>query len=131
MKDKLFSAPAVMLLAVALLAGVLLFHTQKNQPQGTVYTGTSKGYGGTVTVRLVVKNGEILRCTAEGLQETPEIGGTALAQLAAYTTESGTIPVEGISGATLSSKGFLQAAQQAMDAAGISLPGKGHPSRIR
>lgn len=42
------------------------------------YTAKAQGYGGPVTIVLKVAEGRITSITAEGDQETPEIGGAAI-----------------------------------------------------
>lgn len=75
------------------------------------YTGTSKGYGGDVTVTLTLDNGKIVNASAEGAKETEGIGGKALAPMAAKIAETGSVAVDGMTGATVTSKAVIEAAR--------------------
>ncbi len=120
MKNKKLVAPLAMLLAVVLLAVVLMGHMRSNLPTGESYIGKAQGYAGEVTVELIVDNGQITGCFAEGPAETPELGGAALQKLAAKVAESGSIAVDAVSGATLSSNGFIEAAKAALTEGGLN-----------
>ena len=42
------------------------------------FTASSKGFGGDVTITAKVENGKVLSATAEGKDETQEVGGLAI-----------------------------------------------------
>ena len=84
------------------------------------FTGTAKGMGGDVTVTLTLEDGKITGCTAEGKDETPGIGTLALEQLPAQIAETGSIAVDGVSGATITSTAIKEAAAAALTAAGLN-----------
>ncbi len=84
------------------------------------YTGTSKGYGGDVTDTLTLDNGKIVNASAEGAKETEGIGGKALAPMAAKIAETGSVAVDGMTGATVTSKAVIEAARAALTAAGLN-----------
>lgn len=83
------------------------------------YTGTAKGMGGDVTVTLTLEDSVITGCTAEGANETQGIGTLALEQLPGEIAESGSIAVDGVSGATITSDAIKEAAAAALTAAGL------------
>ena len=83
------------------------------------FTGTAKGMGGDVTVTLTLEDGKITGCTAEGKDETPGIGTLALEQLPAQIAETGSIAVDGVSTATITSNAIKEAAAAAITAAGL------------
>ena len=83
------------------------------------FTGTAKGMGGDVTVTLTLTDGKITGCTAEGKDETPGIGTMALEQLPGAIAESGSIAVDGVSTATITSNAIKEAAAAAITAAGL------------
>ena len=83
------------------------------------FTGTAKGFGGDVTVTLTLTDGKITGCTAEGKDETPGIGTMALEQLPGAIAESGSIAVDGVSTATITSNAIKEAAAAAITAAGL------------
>ena len=84
------------------------------------FTGTAKGMGGDVTVTLTLEDGKITDCTAEGKDETPGIGTLALEQLPAQIAETGSIAVDGVSTATITSDAIKEAAAAALTAAGLN-----------
>ncbi len=84
------------------------------------FTGTAKGFGGDVTVTLTLEDGKITDCIAEGKDETPGIGTLALEQLPAQIAENGSIAVDGVSGATITSTAIKEAAAAALTAAGLN-----------
>ena len=84
------------------------------------FTGTAKGMGGDVTVTLTLTDGKITGCTAEGKDETPGIGTLALEQLPAQIAETGSIAVDGVSTATITSNAIKEAAAAALTACGSS-----------
>ena len=84
------------------------------------FTGTAKGMGGDVTVTLTLEDGKITDCTAEGKDETPGIGTLALEQLPAQIAETGSIAVDGVSTATITSNAIKEAAAAALTAAGLN-----------
>ena len=84
------------------------------------FTGTAKGMGGDVTVTLTLTDSKITGCTAEGKDETPGIGTMALEQLPVAIAESGSIAVDGVSTATITSDAIKEAAAAALTAAGLN-----------
>ena len=83
------------------------------------FTGTAKGFGGDVTVTLTLTDGKITGCTAEGDDETEGVGSKAIEQLPGEIAESGSIEVDGVSGATITSNAIKEAAAAAITAAGL------------
>ena len=83
------------------------------------FTGTAKGFGGDVTVTLTLTDGKITGCTAEGADETKGVGSKAIEQLPGEIAESGSIAVDGVSGATITSNAIKEAAAAAITAAGL------------
>ena len=84
------------------------------------FTGTAKGMGGDVTVTLTLTDSKITGCTAEGADETQGIGTLALEQLPGQIAETGSIAVDGVSGATITSDAIKEAAAAALTAAGLN-----------
>ena len=84
------------------------------------FTGTAKGMGGDVTVTLTLTDSKITGCTAEGADETQGIGTLALEQLPGQIAETGSIAVDGVSGATITSDAIKEAAAAALVAAGLN-----------
>ena len=112
------------LLAVAMVvvvaAGLLVYSNGKTASKGTTSVGTAKGFGGDVTVTLTLADGKITGCTAEGKDETEGVGSTAIDQLPGAIAESGSIAVDGVAGATVTSNAIKEAAAAALTAAGLN-----------
>ena len=84
------------------------------------FTGTAKGFGGDVSVTLTLTDGAITGCTAEGKDETEGVGSQAIAKMPGEIAESGSIAVDGVSGATLTSTAIKEAVAAALTAAGLN-----------
>ena len=84
------------------------------------FTGTAQGLGGDVTVTLTLKDGKIVGCTATGDKETEGIGSKVIDSFPAIVAESGSIAVDAISGATVTSNAFVAAAEAALTEAGLN-----------
>jgi len=74
------------------------------------FTGTAKGFGGDVSVTLTLTDGAITGCTAEGKDETEGVGSQAIAKMPGEIAENGSIAVDGVSGATITSTAIKEAA---------------------
>ena len=84
------------------------------------FTGTAKGFGGDVSVTLTLTDGAITGCTAEGKDETQGVGSEAIAKMPGEIAENGSIAVDGVSGATITSTAIQEAAAAALTAAGLN-----------
>ena len=118
---------SVSALAMAAIIAVSLFgYGCGSKPASTAggvsgdFIGTAKGMGGDVTVTLTLEDGKITGCTAEGKDETQGIGTLALEQLPAQIAETGSIAVDGVSTATITSNAIKEAAAAALTAAGLN-----------
>ena len=65
------------------------------------FTGTAKGFGGDVTVTVTLTDGAITAVTAEGAGETEGVGSKAIELMPADMSESGSIAVDTVAGATI------------------------------
>ena len=81
---------------------------------GETKTGKAEGFGGDVTATLTVVDGTITDCVLEGPDETEAIGGAALADLAKQVVEANGPEIDGVSGATVTSKAVKKAVAAAM-----------------
>lgn len=84
------------------------------------FTATAKGFGGDVSVTLTLTDGAITGCTAEGKDETEGVGSQAIAKMPGEIAGSGSIAVDGVSGATITSTAIKEAAAAALTAAGLN-----------
>lgn len=108
-----------------LLAGTMLWGltacSADDSPELLTGTGESQGYGGPIRVEVAVSAD---KSKIEDLQvmkssETDGIGSRAIQVLAEAILKDQTIHLDAISGATLSSQGFLHAVEEAINAAGV------------
>ena len=127
MKNTKMKQSIVALAMAAVVAVSLLGYGCGSKPAATTgtgatgdFTGTAKGFGGDVTVTLTLTDGKITGCTAEGKDETPGIGTMALEQLPGEIAESGSIAVDGVATATITSDAIKEAAAAALAAAGLN-----------
>lgn len=118
---------SVAALAMAAVVGVsLLGYGCGSKPASTAggvsgdFIGTAKGFGGDVSVTLTLTDGAITGCTAEGKDETEGVGSQAIAKMPGAIAESGSIAVDGVSGATITSNAIKEAAAAALTAAGLN-----------
>ena len=94
--------------------------TEAAAPAAASYTGTDQGMGGEVSVTLTIENGVITDCVATGDKETDGIGSVVIAQFPAQVVEGNTINLDAVSGATITSNAFIEAAKAALTAAGLN-----------
>ena len=82
------------------------------------YTGHGTGFGGDITVEVVIVDGKIASCAIKSAEdETPEYLDAASA-LVDSVTEAQSADVDTVSGATLSSNGILEAVRDCLTQAG-------------
>ena len=83
------------------------------------FTGTAKGMG-EVSVTLTLTDNVITDCTAKGDEETSGIGSVVIEQVPGEVVEGNTINLDSISGATITSNAFVEAAKAALTEAGLN-----------
>ena len=84
------------------------------------FTGTAKGFAGDVNVTITLTEGEITAVTAEGASETQGIGSVAIEKLPAEIAATGSIAVDTVATATITSNAIIEAAKAALTAAGVN-----------
>ncbi len=77
-------------------------------------TGTAQGYGGEISVTVVVNGEDIVSVEAMGKEETEGVGSIALEQLPDKIEAADSTDVDDISGATKTSQGIKQAVNNAL-----------------
>lgn len=87
---------------------------QTASAQEETLTGTAEGFGGDITVTVVVKGDDIISVEAVGESETEGIGSLAIEELPAKIAEADSTEVDGVSGATYSSDGIKVAVNNAL-----------------
>ena len=78
------------------------------------YTGEGKGFGGTIKVEVEVSESEILKIDFLEHGESAGISDAAFEKIPAEMIEFQTIAVDTVSGATMSSKGIIEAVTNAL-----------------
>lgn len=84
------------------------------EPVEGALTATAKGFGGDVTVTVVVDGDDIVSVEAVGSSETNGIGSNAIEQLPAKIVEADSTEVDGVSGATVTSNAIKEAVNAAL-----------------
>ena len=82
--------------------------------QGETLKGEADGFGGAVTVELTVTDGNITDAVLTGDKETPTVGGAALDTLKEQIIAANGPEIDGVSGATVTSKAVKNAVSKAM-----------------
>ena len=82
-----------------------------------IYEGTSRGYRGPIYVQVQVSAAGIEDITVTSNNEDVYPGETAIEELLEAVLEYGTTDLDAVSGATISSRGFLEAVDEALEKA--------------
>lgn len=82
------------------------------------YEGTGKGYGGDIKVSVTVDETSITDIEVVEQTETEGVGGAALPILVDKVLSAQSVNIDGVSGATYTSDGFLTAVREAITASG-------------
>ena len=82
------------------------------------YAVVCNGFYGDFDLTVSIEDGKISAISAEGSQETPELGGKAIEILTERMIENNTSGVDSVSGATVTSAMFKRAVSAALDEAG-------------
>ena len=110
----MFRKMVALMLTLCMLAGCA-FAESTYQP-GT-YKATEAGFGGDVTVEMTFDKGRITDVKIVGDSETDGVGSRAIDALPAAILEAQSAEVDGISGASFTSKAIVLAAQDCIDQA--------------
>ena len=78
------------------------------------YEGTGEGYTGPILLRVTVSSQAITDIEVLGHTETPGLGSVAIEELSDTVIDANSTDVDGISGASASSNGFLSAVEDAL-----------------
>ena len=99
--------------AMSLVVGVSLAAcggSSSSTAAGVTKTGSADGFGGAVTATLTVDaNGTVTDCKLEGAQETESIGGAALEELSKQVVAANGPAIDGVAGATVTTKAVRKA----------------------
>ena len=93
-------------------------------PADGLFEGSATGYApsGEVRVQVTLSGGTITQVDAEAPLDTPEIAGPALLALCQAVLEANTTSVDLVAGATVTSRAFLRAVDQALGMSGTQAP---------
>lgn len=95
------------------------FNSSKD-PENKKYSAAATGYGGDVTVEVTATvTGKIGTLKVDASKETPDIGGLAAPRIAKTIVAKQSLSIDAVSGATITSKAVLSAAETALKQAGI------------
>jgi len=108
-------------LSALILACLVLPPVREADYASGVYEGTGSGYKGPIHVRIQVSANGIEDIAIIGHQESNFPGLSAMEELLEKVLETGETDLDVIAGATYSSKGFLQAVEDALGKASISV----------
>ena len=114
-----FSAALLLFLGGALISACLGsgFVKEAEYAPG-IYEGTGRGYNGPITVSLQISSFGIEDITIINHTEELYPGAAAMEELLDLVLESGSTDLDAVSGATISSRGFLEAVEDALGQAG-------------
>ena len=106
---------AIVMALMMLVASVAIADTVSGE-----YTGTAQGFGGEVSATVTLTDGVITNVTAEGASETQGIGSVAIEKLPAQIAATGSIAVDTVATATITSNAIIEAVKAALTAAGLN-----------
>ena len=104
------------ILALLLAVCTLLTTAAFSAAADTESIGTAEGRNGEITVHVTIDDGTITAIEAEH-SETPGLGDAAIAQLTKDALAAQGAEIDGVSGATFSSQGFIAALSSALEQA--------------
>ncbi len=124
MKHTMIRNSVLMAIAIVVMGIILGLYIQGTGPMprvtATTYTSTQKGAASEIVVTVTVKDGKISSVTADVSGETKGYGQEAGPAVCQSVVAAGTsIGVDGVSGATITSKAILAGVQDCMVQAGI------------
>ena len=82
-------------------------------------TGTTRGFGGDVTVSVTVEGNKLTDVEIEGLNESLTIGSVVVNEMGQKMVDANSIDVDSYSGATVTSAAVKSAAKKALEDAGV------------
>jgi len=107
-------------LSVIILACMALPYVREAGYTPGTYEGTGSGYRGPIHVRVQTSTTGIEDIAIVSHQESNFPGLAAMEELLEQALETGETDIDAISGATYSSRGFLQAVEDALEKAAVT-----------
>ena len=100
---------------ITIVSGCALLAVQRGlDSEGEVYEGTAQGFRGPITVQVRLDNGSIAEIVIVDSMEDRFVGEIAMEELADLVIMYNSTDIDAISGATESSRGFLEAVENAI-----------------
>jgi len=119
-KSGFFISLLICALSALILACLALpFVSEANIYTPGAYEGTGSGYRGPIHVRIQTTASRIEDIAIVSHQESSFPGLAAMEELLEQVLETGETDIDAISGATYSSRGFLQAVENALEKASV------------
>jgi len=109
MKNYLFS----FLVLLVIVSSCAILNSSLSD-EGDIYTGTGQGYRGQITVQVWLNANQITDVVIIDSAEDRFVGEAAMEELAELVLTYNSIDIDTISGATISSRGFLEAVENAI-----------------
>ncbi|WMJ82537.1 flavocytochrome c [Oscillospiraceae bacterium LTW-04] len=127
MMNKLLSLLLVLALSLTLVAcNAAPASSQSDAPAASTgkytpgtYEGTAKGYGGDLKVTVTLGDNQIEKIEVAENKETAGVGTVAIEKLPAAIIANQSLAVDAVAGATVTSKGLLEAITAALVSAGV------------
>ena len=116
MYRRILSLAMALALALSLMSATALAEGVSGE-----FTGKGEGYNkGEITVTLTLKDGVIVGCTAEGVDQTPGLGSVVLEEMPGQIVANNSLAVDISTSASYTARGVLEAARNALAAAGLN-----------
>jgi len=109
MKYFFFSLPAFLII----ITGCAILNSSLTDGSET-FTGSSQGYRGPITVQVQINGNQITGVEIIDSAEDRSVGGLAMEELAGMVIMYNSTDIDAITGATESSRGFLEAVENAI-----------------
>ena len=100
--------------ALILSAAIAIGCTSLKAGGEAVFEGAAMGYRGIIRVRVGLNQGTITEITVVESREDRDVGGAAIEELTDLALMYNTTELDAISGATETSRGFLEAIENAI-----------------
>jgi uncharacterized protein with FMN-binding domain len=97
-----------------IVSGCVMLNGSRINAKDGIYEGTGRGYRGPISVQVVVSGGYITEIEILDSIEDQFIGGQAIEELLELIIFYNTTDLDVISGATESSRGFLEAVENSL-----------------
>ena len=108
------AAAAALILSALAVVGCTSLKTGAETEAGAVYEGAAMGYRGIIRVRVGLDQGTITEITVVESYEDRNVGEAAIEELTDLVLMYNTTELDAVSGATESSRGFLEAVRRAI-----------------